>query len=329
MGRFTNVTQTTKSKELSKEENAMKKTRSYAERGASVIEMLIVLTVVAILVTFAVAQFGSANESYERQNLAKEFKIHLERARFDSVKRRASNLADMAMVNVLNSTSYNAATDLNQNGTIDTSDIRNIDFSGRTDVKIYLASGLNFPVLIRFDRQGHALITDSSGNPVDHFIFCGKGCTAATANGSNSNIVYISPTGTVAMMGGGESIPNFNAPNVSNTWSNSNSGINPELSVMTGTPPTPTPVTPPVGTATPTPSPSPSTSPVGSPPASPSPTVSPSPSPSVSPSVSPTASPSPTPLPACALGQTIGSPPACDCSGLFLQSKNGKCVKKH
>jgi len=327
MGRFTNVTQKTKNKELSREENAMKKIGSYAERGASVIEMVIVLAVVAILVTFAVAQFGSANESIERQNFAKEFKIHLERARFDSVKRRASSLADMAMVNVLNSTSYNAATDLNQNGTIDTSDIRNIDFSGRSDVKIYLASGLNFPVLIRFDRQGHALITDNSGNPVDHFIFCGKGCTAATADASNSNVVYVSPTGTVAMMGGGESMPSFNAPDVSNTWSNSNSGINPELSVMTGTPPTPTPVGSPGGTATPTPSPSPSTSPVGSPTADPTPT--PSPSPSVSPSVSPTATPSPTPLPACSLGQTIGDPPTCTCSGSLLESKNGRCVKKH
>jgi cell division septation protein DedD len=288
-------------------------------------------------VTFAVAQFGSASENFERQNLAKEFKINLERARFDSVKRRASNTADMAVLNVLDSTSYTAATDLNQNGTIDTSDTRLIDFSGRTDVKIYLASGLNFPVVVRFDRQGHALISDSSGNPVDHFIFCGTGCTAATANGSNSNVVYISPTGTVAMMGGGESMPNFNAPSVTDTWSNSTSGINPDLAVMTGTPPTPSPTGSVVATPTPTASPtaSPTSSPISdpTPTPTPSPTASPTPSPTASPTPSPTASPtatpSPTPLPACALGQTIGSPATCDCSGALLQSKNGKCVKKH
>jgi Tfp pilus assembly protein FimT len=327
MGRFTNVTQKTKNKGLSKEENAMKKIGSYAERGASIIEMIIVLAVVAILVTFAVAQFGNANENFERQNLAKEFKIHLERARFDSVKRRATNTADMAIVDVLNSTSYTAATDMNQNGTIDTSDTRTIDFSGRTDVQIYLASGLNFPVTIRFDRQGHALISDNNGNAVDHFIFCGTGCTAANANSSNSNVVYISPTGSVAMLGGGESMPNFNAPNVSNTWSNSNSGINPDLAVMTGTPPTPTPTGSVLPTATPTPTASPTTSPTGSPVGTPTP--SPSVSPSVSPTVSPTATPSPTPLPACSLGQTIGDPPTCTCSGSLLESKNGKCVKKH
>src|SRR4051794_3214673 len=135
MGRFTNVTLKTKNKELSKEENAMKKIGSHAERGASIIEMVIVLAVIAIMVTFAIAQFGNANENFQRQNVAKEFKVNLERARYDSVKRHADDAAKMANVKVVNTLSYTVTTDMNHNDVLDAPETTTVDFSGRSDAK--------------------------------------------------------------------------------------------------------------------------------------------------------------------------------------------------
>ena len=73
----------------------MKKADLYSQRGASVIEVLIVLVVVGILAVLAIASFGKSRENFARQNVAREFKVRLERARFDSVKRRANVCTNM------------------------------------------------------------------------------------------------------------------------------------------------------------------------------------------------------------------------------------------
>src|SRR5215203_5571273 len=81
---------------------SMKSTEFNAQSGKSIMELMIVMTVIAILVTFAVGQLGSSKTNLHRQNLAREFKINLERARFDSVKRRATDPSTMANVKILN-----------------------------------------------------------------------------------------------------------------------------------------------------------------------------------------------------------------------------------
>ncbi|HEV8590678.1 MAG TPA: prepilin-type N-terminal cleavage/methylation domain-containing protein, partial [Pyrinomonadaceae bacterium] len=61
------------------------------QSGFSLIEVFIVLVMIGILTTLALMQFGSSRVDFQRQRIAREFKIYLERARFDSVKRRARN----------------------------------------------------------------------------------------------------------------------------------------------------------------------------------------------------------------------------------------------
>ena len=107
-----------------------------AQSGKSLIEMLIVLAVMAILVTFAIARLGRAPDNFRRQNITREFKVNLERARFDSVKRRPESYSNMAKVIVNGATSFSVALDLNQNGTIETTEIRLINFSRLGDVRI-------------------------------------------------------------------------------------------------------------------------------------------------------------------------------------------------
>ena len=105
------------------------------QAGFSVVEMLIAVVIIMVLVTFAVMQFGASAASLERQNIARQFKVNLERARFDSVKRRAANCADMARVEIWSPTSFDLLIDRNQNGTLETgSETSTVDFADSAQV---------------------------------------------------------------------------------------------------------------------------------------------------------------------------------------------------
>jgi hypothetical protein len=277
------------------------------------------LAIIAILVTFAVARFGTASENFGRRNIAREFKVSLERARFDSVKRHATVCSDMSGVTV-NTTSFDLMTDMNQNGSLESTELRTVDIGARSDVTI-VPNGVTLPFTIRFDARGRAYINDCSATSsptaeVPLLYFCSGACTATTADAENSNVIFVSPAGTVAMLEGGSGMPTFDDPTVStqlpDTW------IDRKLLVtdpsLPG--PSPSPTSSPVGTpsTTPTASPSPSGSPSGSPTASP--TASPSPS------QSPTATPTPA---ACPTVAPWGVPPACTCIKPQKVRGNGEC----
>lgn len=199
----------------------MKKRNFVSQRGYSLIEIMIVLVISAILATFAIARFGNAGTNFKRQNISRELKINLERARFDSVKRRAEVVTtatgttdSRAEITLVNATSFTVKTDLNQNGTLDASDTRTIDFTGQSNVKI-VGDALVFPITIKFDRYGRIEAKNGAAPPQDItpiFTICTDNCTAADATAANGDVIYVSPSGTVAMLNGGESKPNFVRP---------------------------------------------------------------------------------------------------------------------
>ena len=264
------------------------------QSGASLLELLVVLVIAGILVTFAVAQFGRSRDNIGRQNIAREFKVSLERARFDSVKRRASSVGEMSTVKLLSATSFSYTTDLNQNGRIENPvETRTVDFGNRSDVQV-TGTGFIYPVTISFDQRGQITAKNSADadiNPL--FYFCNGPCTVSTANAANSNIIYVSPTGTVAMLKGGEAVPTFGNPAVTSVASNTS--VNPLLAVWTA------------ASSTPTPSPSPT------------PSASPTPTPSPTPSVTPT----PIPI-ACQAGENP-SITGCICQSPMWVRSNGRC----
>ncbi len=248
----------------------------HSQSGKSLIEMVIVLTVAAILVTFAVAQFGSSQRSFSRQNIARELKVSLERARFDSVKRRATQEVNMARVTIESATAFTLTLDLNQNGTLEASDNKQVRFPN-AGVQI-VGRELAFPITIKFNRFGHIIATNGVGAVIDlpFFKVC-EGCTNLTANASNANIITVSPTGTVAMLNGGETYTTVQNPTVSTVSQSADINSLVTVSDGSGTVPTPTPA--PTPTATPTPTPIPTATPTPPPNATPTPTPTPVPTP--------------------------------------------------
>ncbi len=198
-----------------------------SQQGISIIELLVVLTVTVILVTLALFSFTNSKSNFSRQNFARELKVSLERARSDSIKRRATDDNKKAFVKIDNATSFSVSTDLNQNQVIDSSEIKQTNLSG-SNVKI-VGNSLLFPVTIKFDRRGFMTATDAAGmNITPNFTIC-ENCTITSANSKNSNVVSVSPTGTVLMLDGGQTPPVFQNPTV--TTVGSGSQINPSIVV--------------------------------------------------------------------------------------------------
>jgi Tfp pilus assembly protein FimT len=230
----------------------------HGEAGASLIELVIVLVVAAILITAAVTRLASSKEIIQRQNIAREFKVYLERARFDSMKRRANLCHEMARVTINSGTSFSVTTDSNQNGQLDLpGEVSDVNLgSGRSNVQM-IGSGITLPATIRFDERGRALLTDcvtAAPTTIPLLYFCDGACTTATVNDQNASALFISAAGTISMLTGSATAPSFSNPTVTNI--NSDVQVNPQLSVWTPTAPvTPTPTPTPASTPTPTPTP--------------------------------------------------------------------------
>jgi len=211
----------------------MKEKRTKLQSGFSIVELLIVLAMVGILTTLAIMQFRSSKTDFERQNITHEFKVYLERARFDSVKRRAVDAAQMSRIVLNSSSSFTAALDFDGNGVLDSdgngipdpSDVRQVDFTQRSQTQILVTDTLNYPVTIRFDQRGHVTSTDSAGNDVDPvFTICSKNCTGPTQNNSDLSVLSLSTSGTVAILRGGQDPEALPTPSITNL--NANTTLN-------------------------------------------------------------------------------------------------------
>ena len=292
------------------------------------IEMLVVVTIVMLVATFAVVVLGDSQTHLDRQGIAREFKISLERARYDSVKRNASRCEDMSRVEIKSSTSFTLFTDQNGDGILDPdSEGRTVNFGDPRGVEIVYDLGIHFPLTIRFDRKGNSSSGDCSSviparTPT---VFCTTPCTYSSANEKNSTVVYVSPTGTTAYLPGGSQMPSLSSPTLE--LLDSSSQINPGLAVWdpaavaTVTPQASgSPATTPTTASDSTPSVSPSPGSIATPAASPTATA------SSSPSTSPTTSPTPTPTPRyCLLGE-LPAIDQCVCSPQqYFQTSSGKC----
>jgi prepilin-type N-terminal cleavage/methylation domain-containing protein len=191
------------------------------ERGVTLIEVTVVLLIIVVVAAIAMMQFGSSNEILKRQNAAQQLKVTLERARFDSVKRRPETSATQAKV-AISTWTYTLTTDVDLNGVLNGSDDTTADV-GSLNVAIREYNGSLSPVTIYYNKRGEAV--DSNGNPISPaFYICNSTCNAP--NASNSNILLVTPTGTVNLLPGNSQLPVFGLPPINSVPTST--GINPD-----------------------------------------------------------------------------------------------------
>jgi Tfp pilus assembly protein FimT len=199
--------------------------------GVSLVEVLIVLAMVGILSTLALVQLAGARTDFQRQNIVREFKNYLERARFDSVKRRPSSDDQKSTVTLTSSTTISVKLDFNGDGTISSAETRSIDFTQRSNTRIYVTDTLNYPVNIRFNRRGQAEAIDYLGNSVTPVFRICSDCSSSTPEVS---YIAVSASGTISDSDAAPStLPTPAVSNVTNPSlscyvlvSNTNSGCN-------------------------------------------------------------------------------------------------------
>lgn len=188
-------------------------------RGYSLPEMMVVIVILGIVTTIPVLMIGRAKVQFSRQTFIREFKSSLERARFDSIKRKPETKEDMAKL-VISANSYQLVTFRNSTGAVDDtgvaqvtkSEVRSLEESDGT-IALHSSSATSaFPVTLLFDSRGEvsAFNAGNEAIPTPVFVICEGTCGVQTAE--NSTILMISPTGTVALLPGGSDVTPYAAP---------------------------------------------------------------------------------------------------------------------
>lgn len=185
----------------------MKIQKSSPQSGFSLIEVFIVLVIIGILTTLALMQWGSARVDFQRQRIAREFKVYLERARFDSVKRRAETSADRASITLTSGSSFTVRLDFDGDGTIAPNETRVVNFADRTDAIIQVSDAYTWPVRIEFDRRGLVTATQgwvsdaSPGSPITPIFAI---CSDCSDTSPDITRISVSSSGTVAELRQGQ-----------------------------------------------------------------------------------------------------------------------------
>jgi prepilin-type N-terminal cleavage/methylation domain-containing protein len=178
------------------------------ENGATLVELIVVMVIVAIIAGIAVTQRGPANAQFQRQNVATQLKNAFERARFDSVKRRAQASPDVRATVQVNASSYTLTTyKVDSTGTA-TADTLTTGTSPQ-NVVIAGIESVTLPFTLYYNQRGEAVdVNGTSISPA--FYVCSVSCSSPS--NSNANLLIVTPTGTVNMLSGGSRVPTFTAP---------------------------------------------------------------------------------------------------------------------
>ncbi|HYW74397.1 MAG TPA: hypothetical protein VE961_25465 [Pyrinomonadaceae bacterium] len=147
--------------------------------GFATIDFLIVAVIILIMVTYVSTAVMQAHRWQAREGAAQQFANYLERARSDSMRRRATDSQQMAQVTILNGSFYSVRTDENGDGVLDDPRVINLQ-------EQQLTIDGPFPRTFIFDRAGNYV--DSGGNVL-------KSTFVTFANRSGKSVVQVLDNG--------------------------------------------------------------------------------------------------------------------------------------
>ena len=147
--------------------------------GFSVLDMMIVVVIVAIIVTYVLGQIRTIQRPLARTNAATRLTAYVQTARSDSIRRHASEINRMAQISVVDAHGYNVSLDANGDGNLDPP-----VFVDLKDQKLKIDGP--FPRMYMFDAQGRTV--DPSRNPI-------TSGSITLSNGSGKSVInLVNPT---------------------------------------------------------------------------------------------------------------------------------------
>src|SRR6476660_8758590 len=123
------------------------KTNSGRCAGFATVDFLIVAVIILIVVSYAWTAITQSQRTHTREGAAQQFASFLERARSDSMRRRATDARQMAQINVLNEQFYSVTMDDNGDGALDVPRVVNLQ-----DQQLTISGP--YPRTFMFDRFG-------------------------------------------------------------------------------------------------------------------------------------------------------------------------------
>jgi hypothetical protein len=154
-----------------------------SDRGVTIIDLLIVSTVIAMAVSLLLPLALSAQKTLVRANAVQEFAGYVQHARSDSKKLHAVAPAQMAQLTILNERFYYVVADADGNGALDpplviSLENRNIRMDGP------------FPRTFMFDQLGRVLDQNQTLMPLPVVQFSDeKGKTSVRFDGTGQPVV--------------------------------------------------------------------------------------------------------------------------------------------
>lgn len=155
------------------------------ERGVSIVEILIVIVIVTAAVGFAFVNLVQGRRAVVRTKTATDFANYLQKARIDSMRRKPTDINQMAQIKVFNRKFYSVAIDADGDGNLDAPLVLTVP--AEQDVAI---TG-PFPKTYIFDARG--MTVDSINHPVvpqPITVSNGAGASAITFS-ENGNITVV------------------------------------------------------------------------------------------------------------------------------------------
>jgi Tfp pilus assembly protein FimT len=140
-------------------ESSREERRGRGERGASIIELLIMLAMVTVITGYALMRISGAQQSMRMENASREFMSYVEKARQDSMRRHAGPPGllpqpAMSFVQITGARSYTVVMDFDGDGNVDAA--RNINIPPEQGV-FFNTGTTTLPITIAFNWRGRAV----------------------------------------------------------------------------------------------------------------------------------------------------------------------------
>lgn len=206
------------------------------ERGASIIELLIMVAMVTVIMGYALMRISGAQQFMRMENASREFMSYVEKARQDSMRRHAGPPGllpqpPMAFVQITGARSYTVVMDFDGDGNVDAPRQINIP----PEQGVFFNTGTTpLPITIAFNWRGRAVNSAAAAIQAVYVTPPAFQIQTTAAYGSpSSTAIRLSTSGDASLANGSATVTPPNAVTI-DTSVNSNLNIRNDNMRITG-----------------------------------------------------------------------------------------------
>ncbi|HEX8773026.1 MAG TPA: hypothetical protein VF735_05430 [Pyrinomonadaceae bacterium] len=178
------------------------------ERGVSMIEVLIMLTMIALISGYALTRISGAQQYMRMENASREFMSYVDKARVDSVRRHAGPPGllpqpPMSFITITGPRAYSVVMDFDGDGNIDPP--RNITIAPDQGV-VFNTGATPLPIVIAFNWRGRTVSPTTNAIAATYITPPSFGIQTTNTYGSVQNTpISVSTSGDASIRSGNSS----------------------------------------------------------------------------------------------------------------------------